>query len=288
MAGEAMIALAAAMLVGQAPAAETPQQRGPDVVVTARPKSSVEEVRRQVRAITQRSGDQVARFHEPVCAGAIGLPQPYAGRVIARITEDAQAAGIATDKPGCRPNVTLVIVDDGKLLLTELRRQKPALFAAMPPREVQRALDETGPVRTITLTQLKSRDGNTLSNDYTQGNTGMAGGAATLLVNSASIIHLATRQDITGSLVIVDTAATLGKTLNQLADYTAMRALARTNASADAGDDTILSLFHTTAAPRALTVFDTAFLKALYRGPATASLQGKLTQMTRDIAEGQQ
>ena len=271
-------------LILQAGAA--PQRPG-DIVVTARAKPPAEVIAKRVRAITRRSSDQVARFADPVCAGALGLPEPYAGMVRARITAVAKAAGVPTAGPGCRSNVTLLIVSDGKLLLTELERQKPAIFAAMPPREVERALAEPGPARVITLTELRSRDGNRLSADYSRGNsTGLAGGAPTLLVDSASIINLTTRQDITGSLVLIDTAATLGKTLNQLADYTAMRALAKTNASADADDDTILSLFTDSAhAPRALTTFDAAFLKALYHGPATLKYGTKLAAMTREIVK---
>lgn len=202
MAGEAVIG---AILLALMTQADTTPPRPSNIVVIARPKPPAAIIAKRVRAITRRSSDQVARFAEPVCAGALGLAEPYAGMVMARITAVAKAAGVPTAKAGCRSNVTLLIVSDGKLLLTELKRRKPAIFNAMPPREVERALAEPGPVRVITITELRSRDGNALSNDYTRGNGGLAGGAPTLLVNSASIINLATRQDITGSLVLIDT-----------------------------------------------------------------------------------
>ena len=283
MAGEAMIGIVLLPLLLQASPAT---QRSPDVVVTARAKPSAEVIRQRVRAITRRSGDQVARFNEPVCAGTIGLPEPYAGRVITRIMADARAAGVPTDKAGCRPNVTLVIVDDGRQLLAELKRRRAPLFRAVPPGDIDRALAEPGPVRSITATQLLSRDGDAPSGDYTSGNGGIGGGAPTLLVRSASILDLPTRQDIAGSLVMIDTAATLGKTLTQLADYTAMRALAKTNTVARADDNTILALFNNSApAPRRLTPFDAAFLKALYRGPPTAKFNVQIARMSRQIAE---
>jgi hypothetical protein len=284
MAGEAVIG---AILLALTTQADTTAQRSGDIIVTARPRPPAAIIAKRVRAITRRSSDQVARFAEPVCAGALGFAEPYAGMIRARIMAVAKAAGVPTAGADCRSNITLLVVSDGKLLLTELKRQKPAIFNAMPPREVERALAEPGPVRVITITELRSRDGNRLSADYTRGNSGgLAGGASTLLVNSASIINLATRQDITGSLVLIDTAATFGKTLNQLADYTAMRTLAKTNATAEADDDTILSLFADPAhAPRTLTSFDAAFLKALYHGPATLKYGTKLAAMTRDIVE---
>ena len=242
-------------------------------------------IRARVHAITRRSGDQVARFNEPVCAGTIGLPEPYAGKVVARIMADARTAGAPTDNAGCRPNVTLVIVDDGKRLLAELKRRRSPLFRALPPGELERALAEPGPVRTITATQLLSRDGVAPSGDDTSGNGGIGGGAPTLLVRDASILDLPTRQDITGSLVLIDTAATLGKTLTQLADYVAMRALAKTNARVSADDDTILALFAADTSPKRLTPFDTAFLQALYRGPPTEKFGTKLARMSRQIAK---
>lgn len=141
----------------------------------------------------------------------------------------------------------------------------------------------------VTATQLLSRDGDALSGDYTTGNTGLAGGAPSLQVRSASILDLPTRQDITGALVLIDTTSAMGKTLNQLADYAAMRALAKTNAAASADDDTILSLFADAGSPpRQLTSFDTAFLRALYHGPATAKFDSKVAQITNQIAAEQQ
>jgi len=274
--------LLAAMLLISAPGAA--QQGSNDIIVTARPKPPIEVVRKRLRAITRRTGEQIARFNEPVCAGVIGLPQPYAARVVTRMMTVAKNAGAALAGPRCRPNLTLVIVDDGRLLLTELKRQKPALFNALPAREVERALTEPGPARVITLTQLLSRDGRAQSLDYTNGNTGMAGGAPVLQVESASIVNMATRQDITGSLVLIDTAAALGKGLDQLADYAALRALAKTNVSAHEDDDTILSLFSGQGTPpRGLTAFDAAFLKALYHGPATMKYGTKISSMAREI-----
>lgn len=65
-----------------------------------------------------------------------------------------------------------------------------------------------------------------------------------------------------------------------------MRTLAKTNATAGPDDDTILSLFAYPAhAPRALTSFDAAFLKALYHGPATLKYGTRVAAMTRDIVE---
>lgn len=262
------------------------RRRPNDIVITARPRPPIKVIVQRVRMITRRTGDQVARFTEPVCPGVLGIPESFAGQIKTRMAAVAKAADVPTAGPKCRPNITLLIVSDGKQLLTELKRQKTAIFNAMPTQEVERALTEAGPVRVITTTELRSRDGNRLSPNYTQGNSdAFAGGASMLIVDSASIIHLATRQDISGSLVLLDTAAVIGKTINQLADYTMMRTLTKTNGVAHADDHTILSLFtDPTGSPPGLTSFDATFLKALYRGPATVPYLKKVRGIARQIA----
>jgi hypothetical protein len=68
--------------------------------------------------------------------------------------------------------------------------------------------------------------------------------------------------------MMVDTTATGGATFGQLADYIAMVSLARIDLDADFGDaGSILRVFATKAegAPKRLTNWDHAFLKALYR-----------------------
>jgi hypothetical protein len=61
---------------------------------------------------------------------------------------------------------------------------------------------------------------------------------------SDSHVFLASRIDITASVVIIDLAAMDGMPVAQAADYAAMRALARTRpATRDSAASTILSLF---------------------------------------------
>ena len=65
----------------------------------------------------------------------------------------------------------------------------------------------------------------------------------------------------------IDEAATVGKTLNQIADYAAMRAIAGVRPGAAGGQgNSILSLFEPAATPsRSLSSLDLAYLRALQR-----------------------
>ena len=83
--------------------------------------------------------------------------------------------------------------------------------------------------------------------------------------------------------------------MNQLADYAAMRTLARTRPAdgtgheAGEGSDTILTLFapgDPAGRPRGLTTFDAGYLEALYHGPATEPAMAKTRQIARAINSG--
>jgi hypothetical protein len=72
------------------------------------------------------------------------------------------------------------------------------------------------------------------------------------------------------SWVVIETGATFGKSLTQIADYAAMRGLAMVSPAELAdSDDTILALFEPGADSSVpeLTEFDVAYLAGLYRAP---------------------
>lgn len=278
------------LLVGLA-ALATPaaaQQSGPDIVIDGErdDRSPFDIARARARAISHATGGQLARFNEPVCAASVNLPEAYNRRIVARIAAVAREAGIAVAPPGCRVNVTVIAVESGQRTLQALYKVRPALFAAIGDGERKRLLADPGPVHVVTFTELRGRDGSRLGG----GRPSSAGPAGTtfaelptLLVESASILNPATRQDIGGALVLIDQAALVGKTLGQIADYAAMRALARTR-PANADGDTILSLFDAGATPPpALTAFDRAYLAGLYRGPATRSAGTQVGTIARGI-----
>ncbi|HWK36926.1 hypothetical protein [Sphingomonas sp.] len=262
-----------------------PPRDGQDIVVTGQAESKAREaaVRGLTTAITTRSDGQVARFSDPVCAASVGFEPQYDRIVVERITAAARDAGIAVDKPGCAPNLTVVMVDNGQAVLKALYKARPGTFSAIGTAERKRLLADSGPVHVLTLSELRDRDGERVGSVSDPSGRG-ANPMPMLLVHSVSIINPSTRQDIAGSVVLIDRAAAMGKTLRQLGDYAAMRALARTR-DAGSGDNTILKLFGTdaAAAPAELTSFDRAYLRGLYRGPATRSYLGAVSSIASSI-----
>lgn len=279
---------ALAALIGAAPLAAQQQQpppgEGRDIVVTGQAESQAREeaVRSLTTAITARSDGQVARFADPVCAASIGFEPQYDKVLVERIEAAARDAGIRVDKPGCTPNLTVVMVDHGQALLKELYRTRPGVFGKIPIAERKRLLADGGPVHVLTLTELRDRDGTRVGE--LADSTGRGNSLPMLLVHSVSMINPSTRQDIDGSVVLIDRAAAMGKTLRQLGDYAAMRALARTR-DAGGGDNTILKLFgrHAAAAPAELTSFDRAYLRGLYKTPATRGYLGAVSGIASSI-----
>jgi hypothetical protein len=276
-------ALALSAAVSPLAAAAQQQQRdAPDIVVTGERASKAREaaVRALTRAVAYQSDGQLARFAGAVCPAMVGFEDPYDKLVVDRITQAARDANVPVDTPGCSPNLTVIIVENGQAVLQALYKTKPGLFTALPPGERKRLLADRGPVHAMTFTELRDRDGGRVNAPSEARFT--FDDLPKLLVHSASIMNPVTRQDINGSVILIDRAAAMGKSLRQIGDYAAMRALAKTN-DAGAGNNTILSLFAPGAAtpPPALTLFDQAYLAALYKGPATRGYLAKVANIAQ-------
>jgi len=237
------------------------------IVVVGQRGSRQERIVRAARAVSQDLTNHapVARFFAPVCVAVTGLERPYAAVVERRIALVAREAGVATDPAPCRANILVRVVEDGAAELTALRSRESWLFEGADPGDVRRAVDEAGPVHVWTATQLLNSDG-------------LPGP-----VREASIIVLTKRRDMVYSLVLMDRAAVIGRTLDQLADYAAMRALARIRPGAGAVGDTILALFDGPSPPAGLTGFDRGYLKGLYSGPGNLSAAAKMRQVARAV-----
>jgi hypothetical protein len=103
--------------------------------------------------------------------------------------------------------------------------------------------------------------------------------------NAHSHIFIAARQDIVASLVVIDIPAINGLTTIQIADYAAMRGLARTRPPKQTGAvGTILGLFDKDATPpREMTVFDLAYLRAVYGSIPNIAGMTKLLQVAHEV-----
>ena len=278
-------AFAGAMLATAGVGAQTvppadPGAAADPIVVEGRALADEVKIRALARAISPRVGfDQpLARFTDPVCFATAGLPLPMLRTIGARLAENADAAGIALAGDGCTPNILVMFVDDSRAEAERLMKRRPWMFRDYQPSEMREILKEPGPVHVWSVSEVRSRDGDRLSQ--------RTDGPPTLQVPIATRIGLAIRRDMLSTVMLVDRKAVLGHSLQQIADYAAMRTLAMIRPKGATGGDTILTLFDPAAAPPTeMTAFDRGYLKALYDGSGTQRGATKVAMIARSIVK---
>lgn len=291
------------LLLGAAVPASA-QADDPTIVVTGKQPLNEEQTRNVVQRAARTVDGQLARFYAPVCPRVTGFDTPYERIVAERIKDIARAVGARAGEEGCVANFQVVIVDDGREFVELLYREHPEAFAGLTKREVRRLASAEGAARAWTVTMLTNSLGATASNPSPSSGGGTVkgqGGASITFDGSvnvmrtyeASNVNPSVQQSMGTSWVVIETAATFGKSLTQIADYAAMRGLAMVRpAELAASADTILALFEpdAQAAPPELTEFDQAYLKGLYRVEGRRWARQQVRQMvdaiTRESEQG--
>lgn len=246
-----------------------------DIVVRARREAERKAIQTYVANITVRSESQLARFHQPVCPLVIGLEDRYAKIVERRIRTIAIEAGVPVAKKArCDANLVVIMAENGSDLVKDINDNRPGWLGDLDPSDI-RALIAPAPVRAWSVTSIRNEDGERQKGLF-------------LRVMAASIIKEPTRQDMEVSFVIIDKAPSMGMTLRQIADYAAMRGLARTKPPKPGGAiDTILTAFDPSVTPvRALTMTDAAYLRGLYSSDGMIAAVNERNAITRRIVNG--
>jgi hypothetical protein len=268
------------------------------IVVTGRVPMTEEKAREVVRRMAKPVDGQLARFKDPVCPLVIGFQPQYEALVAERIKAVAEAAGVGAAKAGCATNLFVVIVDDGRGLVAELHRLHPEVFAGVSKREFDALANDEGAARSwmhtaqtnslgATVGVAAPKAGSTAVKYGFQGSSITFSNVNVMRVYESSNINPAVQQSIGSAWVVLETRATVGKTLAQLADYAAVRGLAMVRpGEIDGSVDTILALFEpgSDAAPAKLTEFDQAYLKSLYHVQGQAWARQQTRQMADSIA----
>ncbi|WP_322963611.1 hypothetical protein [Sphingomonas fuzhouensis] len=249
------------------------------IVVTARPLPPRRETLRWFGAISgYPSGDSpLSRLTEPLCIGSAGLAAKAALPIADRILGHAERLGIRLGGDKCRPNVLILFVDHGAQQIQWLIDHRPGIFGNLPYSDIRAMAKDKGPVHAWHLTAITSRDGDQLILG--------AGNIPTLNIPSASRITLSTKSHIAAAVVMIDRDAVNGKTINQIADYATMRALAVVRPRKADGIATILTLFDHDAEPEGLTPFDWGYLRGLYSGEGNQKPGFQYAAMARFIDE---
>lgn len=218
-----------------------------------------------VGALTQASPrGQIARFEKAVCPGAFGVPDAQRAAVNERIRTVATGVGLKAAKANCKPNLVVMVTPDKAAFLKALGKKRYYMFGNRSPAEVRRILAQPGPATAWQIQEMVNGDGRPIFNE--------AGTPINRSTRAESRITPPARPAFMAAIVVVESKAIEGLSTTQLADYAAMRALARIDpARIDASaPSTILRVLDAAAdseVPVTLTPWDFSFLKGLYSSP---------------------
>ena len=274
MAQNWLIVLAASVAssaIAQQPA--PPSDQSP-IFVTG-DKTSKEAVRNFVRDLTPvGAGGQLSRFEDAVCPIVFGLAPAQNAAVEDRIREVAKAAGIAVPASKCSPNVVLIVASDKRAVLEDLRRHHADYFGDLSGNQIRAVIRNPAPVDAWQI------QGVPLSQDGRELHQNAQGVVENYTTARASRIGTTARPQFEAAVVVVAFDALDGLSVNQLADYVALRALTGADPAKlrKAAPPTILRVFDApfgSEVPITLTAWDLSFLRNYYdaRRNLTAAAQ---------------
>jgi hypothetical protein len=279
------------------------------IIVTGQ-KATKEEARRQASAFVRAATvvpqeDQYARRRDQLCPAVSGIDAKYAANVISKITSTAEAVGVRLAKAGCRANLLVHFTNDGNGYIAEISKKRPDLLKTMRPDERSVLTQSVAPIRWFYATEARGSDNMKLSlGGKSAGVLLPAAGAAepikiessrgTLNTYSASLIDTQLVVNLSSTVAIVDVEKATGFPLESVAAYAAMVSLAQIKLSTDYSTyPSILSMFSgakpVDQAPRDLTEWDYAYLRALYKIPGNRTARAQRTgiygEMVKQLAK---
>jgi len=228
--------------------------------------------------------------YAPVCPLVAGVSKEAGEFVLARVSQNARAAGAPLGAEKCKPNFFVIISPgDPAPRLTKLAHKNGGqLFNYETGEELKKFVEISRPVRVWYNVGTTSIDGASFVSEFldtsslrarqfADGKGGLEPVYNTLpsIYGSRTNVALATR-DILSVIIIVDSKKVTDINIGQLADYVSVIGLAQINLDKDLGDaPTILSIFRGSevSRPKEMTEWDKALLHALYSTPQRSKMQ---------------
>lgn len=274
----AMTALAAL----SAPVAHAAEPKDEPIVVTATVDREIADF---VDAITDVPGrDQLTRFERAICPLVAGIPQARKDAVAQRMRQIATAAGIATGKPGCSPNVLVLVTPDKKTLIEKFVKLYPGSMADLSKADRRALMDSTEPA---VAWHMKGPPVDADGAEFGENNNGVT---INRVAGSASRITAMSRPQFGAAVVVIDSAELTGLTTTQLADYAAMRAFLDSDPAKikGSGVSTILRILHAAdddEVPMTLTEWDLNALRGFYSVNRNITAAAQRTGMRKEIKD---
>ena len=199
-----------------------------------------------------------------------------------RLRAVAKGVGLDVAKPDCTPNLLVMVAADKNAFVKALGKDHNYMFGDRTPAQVRKILAEPGPATAWQIQTMVNGDGRAVANEGDM--------PVNRTTRNPSRITAAARPAFLAAAVVIDGAALDGLTTTQLADYAAMRALARIDpARIDAAaPSTILRILDAASdseVPVTLTQWDFAFLKGLYSSPDNLYAPSQRSEIERTMNE---
>ncbi|MEY4055459.1 MAG: hypothetical protein RL519_794 [Pseudomonadota bacterium] len=274
----ALIRLLVLLLLVSGPIAA---EEGEPITVTA-PARSDGLLRRQVSQFSRQIADttgqeQFARRGSTYCPKVIGLPEPFSKVMLVKLEDGAKATRKVQSAPaGCRPDVFIIFTEDSGDLLDRIKQKNPKFFGALQADAAARLFKGPRAVKWWYATELKGSDGEPVVD-------GAIYRTRSSLISSGISLNLAS------TVVLVDVGLADGFPLDSIASYVTMIVFAQIRVSNGqlATSPSILGMFDRAAprlsALRGLTIWDQAYLRALYQIPPDRPLWQQRSQLEAAI-----
>lgn len=263
--GLSWVAVATVLLQAGGTAPQSEAAHRDDIVVEHRAieKKAARDFTRDVTTPVER---QLPRFLSRACPKAIGFGPRLGPQIEARMRANVAAAGAPLGAPGCKGTMVVIAADQGGQMVREMRRLGTHLIRGLDSHELDALIASPEPVRSWTLTA-PTNERNEVPAASMSNDAAVQGGRDIPVVEvwESARMRPNLAQGIQMAVVVIDWAAMMGKSPEQIADYATMRTLAKTRAPATGGVGTILTLFRPgEGGTPEMTGADRALLKGLY------------------------
>lgn len=219
-------------------------------------------------AVTVERNGQLGRYDRRICPGVMNLAAGPAQTINDRIALAVQAVGLSVGRPGCDPNLLIIVTEDSDRLAIEMMDRYGRIFA-QHVNDQERGLEFleafARPGQTIRWWHMTEKD---TGNPPPSAHAAM-GWRCFGCLSSGLRLSAAYETDIFRTFVIVDSTRIGEIDPSSLGDYLAMTTLARISPDAQTrGVNTILNLFDDNAPAEArasyLSNWDIGYLQSLY------------------------
>jgi hypothetical protein len=262
--------------------AQPPKQDAPIVVTGTRTTDA--EVADFVDAFTVAPPlGQLARFEFAVCPLATGFAPEQKLAVADRLRAVAKAAGVPVAKPGCKPNILVIVTPDKKALIELLQRRYPDFLGDLTRSETRALAESADPAVAWHIKGAPvDRDGKEMAYDADGGfyvNRTMRPGGR---------IAFATHPRFASAIVVIESGSLEGLTTTQIADYAAMRTLIQTDPArlGKSSAPTILKVLRApmgSEVPLTLTEWDLGVLRGFYAADPNLTAAAQRSAMRKGL-----